>query len=258
MTPTLEEITGFMGMGSKLQGSDLRNKRPIVPKRVDGTKFLNYLKINKMEEASLESGWVSLEFLYERYGQEDGFEKCLGQLNNKGEIETWKIHRRFAFMVAFLGCIVFPERDKQIDIRLAGVVQALTTMDNLTLIPMILGDIFRALTKCKEGAIYFEGCNILLQIWFLEHFYRHHFAPKFNADWVNYMTEHEERVEKCDLPIGIKACEEKLSKLTADKIIWNYHWFPAHEVICMSSHHPFLVLIGLRGVQPYAPLRVMQ
>jgi len=46
--------------------------------------------------------------------------------------------------------------------------------------------------------------------------------------------------------------------ITSDEIVWNYYWFPAKDVICMSTGISFLVLIGLRGVQPYAPLRVMR
>ena len=53
-------------------------------------------------------------------------------------------------------------------------------------------------------------------------------------------------------------CEEKLSVITSDEIVWNYYWFPAKDIICMSSGISFLVLIGLRGVQSYAPLRVMR
>lgn len=47
MTPTLEKIAGFFGMGSKLWGFDLHNKRPIFPKNVDGNKFLDLLKNNR-------------------------------------------------------------------------------------------------------------------------------------------------------------------------------------------------------------------
>ncbi|KAH0765460.1 hypothetical protein KY290_001424 [Solanum tuberosum] len=39
------------------------------------------------------------------------------------------------------------ERDKHIDIRLAGVVKVLTTMETPTIIPMILADMLCALTK---------------------------------------------------------------------------------------------------------------
>ena len=68
------------------------------------------------------------------------------------------------FYGRIFGLNIFPKRDKHIDIRLAGVVKALTTMENSTIIPMILADMFRALTKYLSGEMYFERCNILLQI----------------------------------------------------------------------------------------------
>ena len=46
--------------------------------------------------------------------------------------------------------------------------------------------------------------------------------------------------------------------ITSNEIVWNYYWFPAKDIICMSSGISFLVLIGLRDVQPYAPFRFMR
>ena len=106
--------------------------------------------------------------------------------------------------------------------------------------------------------MYFEGCNILLQIWFLEHFYHHDRAPRFTPDWCNYVSSHKERETKINFPKGIIACEEKLFVIISDEIVWNYYWFPDKYIICVSSGILFLVLIGRRGVQPYAPLRVMR
>lgn len=39
LTPTLEEIAGFMGRGYSLRGSNLHDKRPIGPKILKGTSF---------------------------------------------------------------------------------------------------------------------------------------------------------------------------------------------------------------------------
>lgn len=46
----------------------------------------------------------------------------------------------------------------------------------------MLADIYRALAKCGEGGDYFEGCSILLQMWFLDHLYRHSFVVDFKLD----------------------------------------------------------------------------
>ncbi|KAH0776628.1 hypothetical protein KY290_008039 [Solanum tuberosum] len=62
------------------------------------------------------------------------------QPNREGEFEKW---------VCLIGL---------------SIREVLTTMESPTIIPMILVDLFRALTKCENGETYFEGCNILIQI----------------------------------------------------------------------------------------------
>ncbi|KAG5609584.1 hypothetical protein H5410_020865 [Solanum commersonii] len=129
-----------------------------------------------------------------------------------------------------------------------------------TILPMMLADIYRALTKCREGEDFFEGCSMLLQMWFLEHLYHHRLVIDFKFDWTNYIMSHPVRMKEFvdKLPRGVKAWRHYLLKLTASVIMWNYHWLPSSEVIFMSSYHPFFVLTGLRGFQPYIPLRVLR
>ena len=97
-------------------------------------------------------------------------------------------------------------------------------------------------------------------MWFLEHLYRHRFATDFKSDWTNYILSHQERMKELEdkFPKRVKAWRHYLLKLTASKITWNYHWFPASEVIVMSSYLPFFILIGLCGFQSYIPLRVLR
>ena len=40
-----------------------------------------------------------------------------------------------------------------------------------TLIPMILTEIYKALTEVKGGRRFFEGSNLILQLWMMEHLY---------------------------------------------------------------------------------------
>ncbi|KAG5614254.1 hypothetical protein H5410_014078 [Solanum commersonii] len=149
MTPTLEEIASFMGKGS-------------------------------VEKESLKNEWVSLDFLYERYGQKDGFKNYRNQLSNQGGEEAWKANGCFAFMVAFLGLMVFPKRDKHIDILGWG------------------------------GGVDPDGES---------YYYSYDLADMFTPDWCNYVFSHKEREAKIDFPKGIIACEEKLSGITSDEIV---------------------------------------
>ncbi|KAH0682854.1 hypothetical protein KY290_021455 [Solanum tuberosum] len=198
MTPTLEEIAGFTGFGVRLH-----HQRLIAPRGISINKFFQHLNICKVREKSLDKGWISLQFLYDRYGREDGFKKFGRTLNNKGSFETWKEHRRFAFMVAFLGTMVFPRRGENINILLTGVVNILIEKKNYTIIPVILADIYRALTVCQKGKRFFEGCNMLLQLWIVEHLYRPPTVARFIQDRSDYITSHAKRVEKYRCPEGV-------------------------------------------------------
>ncbi|XP_019236817.1 PREDICTED: uncharacterized protein LOC109217047 [Nicotiana attenuata] len=224
MTPTLEELAGYTKLGD-----ELRKKRPLAPRDVTGSK----------------------------YGCPGGFSKHGKELDNKIGYKAWQSHRRRAFLVAFLGTMVFPSHDKNIDIRLSGMVTSLLHGKDVTIIPMVLSDIYCALTKCQEGKDFFEGCNIILQIWFLEHLLLHPVRVNFSVHWCNNDLEDSSKVltEDSSFPKGVEAWRGYLQKLTATGITWKYHSFSTKKVIYRSYHHSFLILIGLRGFQPYVPMR---
>ncbi|KAK4723222.1 hypothetical protein R3W88_013455 [Solanum pinnatisectum] len=232
LTPTLEEFGGLTGLGK-----DLRSKTLFAPRSDSENKFLEQMHIIHPHK--------------EYYGK---------QLKNGQHLPTWEKHRQEAFMVAYLGSMIFPRRDKKISIRLSGIVTVMMKKKKSTILPMMLADIYRALTKCRKGEDFFQGYIILLQMWFLEHLYHHHFATDFKSDWKNYIFSHPDRMKELvgKFPKGVKAWRHYLLKLTASDITWNYHWFPASKVILMSSYRTFFVLTGLRGFQPYIPLRVLR
>ncbi|XP_070050828.1 uncharacterized protein [Nicotiana tomentosiformis] len=254
LTPTLEEIAGYSGFGR-----DLRNQELIFPRALSVHRFFDLLNISKqIRKTNVVEGCCSFYFLYSRFGQPNGFEMHEKGLNNKQNKDTWQIHRCFAFIVAFLGIMVFPNEKRTIDTRIARVVQVLTTKEHHTLAPIILSDIYRALTLCKSGAKFFEGCNILLQMWLIEHL-RHH--PKFmsyglNKD--NFIESYEERVKDYNSPEGVKAWISHLRSLNASQIEWTLGWLLLREVIHISALKSYLLLLGLRSVQPYAPHRVLR
>nr|XP_033512612.1 uncharacterized protein LOC117277290 [Nicotiana tomentosiformis] len=140
--------------------------------------------------------------LRNQFGYSNGFEVHEKGLNNKQNKDTWQIHRCVAFIVAFLGIMVFPNEERTIDIRIFIIAQVLISKKNHTLAPIILSDIYRALTLCKSKAKFFEGCNFLLQMWLIEHL-RHH--PKFmsyGSSKNNFIESYEERVKDYNSPEG--------------------------------------------------------
>ena len=96
---------------------------------------------------------------------------------------------------------------------------------------------------------------MLLQLWMIEHIRHHPYVVDYKVEWNDYIGGHKERIKYHSFPKGIEAWKQPLDNLTADKIVWNYHWFPSAEIY-MATFGSFIVLMGLRGVQPYMPLRV--
>ncbi|KAK4729641.1 hypothetical protein R3W88_022629 [Solanum pinnatisectum] len=178
--------------------------------------------------------------------------------SNGQHLPTWEKHRQEAFMVPFLATMFFRGEIK-ISISLLGTGTVMMKKKKFTILPMMLADIYRALTKFREGKDFFEGCSILLRMCFLEHLYRHRFATNFKFDWMNYILSHPNKMKELvdKLPRGVKGWIHYLCKLTASDITWYYHLYPSSEVIFMSSYRPFFVLTGLRRFQPYIPLLVL-
>ena len=130
----------------------------IAPRAVAVHRFLDSLKISRgVHNPDLAADFCTLRFIYNRYGHIGGFNKPENKICSKGNRLKWEEHRCFAFMVAFLGLLVFPRKDGNIDIRVSGIVSTLLTQSNSTLAPMIMSEIFRALTACKAGGDFFEG-----------------------------------------------------------------------------------------------------
>ncbi|XP_070005693.1 uncharacterized protein [Nicotiana sylvestris] len=133
--------------------------------------------------------------------------------------------------------MVFPNAKGTIDTSMARIAQILTTKKDHTLVPLVLADIYRALTLCKSGVQFFEGCNILLQMWLIEDLCRHPKFMSYGSDGNNFIKNYEERVEEYKSP-------ERM--------------LPLMEVIYMTALKGYLMMMGLRSIQPYAPERGTQ
>ncbi|XP_070048922.1 uncharacterized protein [Nicotiana tomentosiformis] len=254
LTPTLEEMAGYTG-----STEGLRHKYLVSPRTVTPHKFLDLLKISRqIKTGSLARGISTFHFLYQRYGHLGGFEDPENGLCGKENRSKWETHRCFAFMVAFLGLLVFLREDGHIDLRIAGVVHVLTTQAKSTLAPMIVSDIFRALTFCKAGASFFEGCNLLLQMWMIEHLCHRPRYMNYGSTGKNCIEEFSARVTGFEMPKGVKDWITRLQSTTADQVEWTLGWLPVDEIVYMPATGPYFLLMGLRSIQPYAPYRVLR
>nr|XP_016461126.1 PREDICTED: uncharacterized protein LOC107784496 [Nicotiana tabacum] len=222
LTTTLEEVAGYAGLNG-----NLRSRYQVSPRLVSPHRFHDLLSISRdIQDGNLSAGYCTLQFLYQRYGNPRGFEEPNTGLTHAGNKDKWEARRGLAFIGAFLGVVVCPRKDGNIEVGLVGMIDVAIKKANSTVVPLILSEIYRALTICREGGKFFQGCNL--------------------------------RVVGIEFPEGIEAWLAHLSSLTADKIEWAFGWLPVTEVVYMSAEVCYLLLMGIRSIQPYAPHRVLR
>uniref|UniRef100_A0A1S4BZB6 DUF7745 domain-containing protein n=1 Tax=Nicotiana tabacum TaxID=4097 RepID=A0A1S4BZB6_TOBAC len=222
LTPTLEEVAGYAGLNGNMRGQYLLSPRPVSPH-----KFLDLLNISRsVQNDDLSGGCCTLQFLYQRYGNPRGFEEPNLGLTHAGNRSKWEARRTLAFITAFLGIVICPRVDKKIETGPVGMVDVAIKRADSTIVALILSEIYRALTVCREGGHFFQ--------------------------------EFEKRVRGIAFPEGTEAWLIRLRSLTADQIEWAFGWFPVTEVLYMSAGECHILLIGVRSIQPYAPHRVLR
>ncbi|KAH0701838.1 hypothetical protein KY285_016116 [Solanum tuberosum] len=74
----------------------------------------------------------------------------------------------------------------------------------------------------------------------------------------NKIESHEDRLQNwVGEPTGREEWHTFLNNLTGDAIQWKFSWVTG-LAFARTRYFFFIELIGLRGIQPYAPLRVMR
>ncbi|KAK4348259.1 hypothetical protein RND71_034598 [Anisodus tanguticus] len=146
-----------------------------------------------------------MDYLYERYGCRDGYKIFKNEFSCTPD--HWRTKRPIAFTVAFLGSLIFPLEYGKISTCICSVARALFEGANgaqLTLAPMILAEMFRALGKCKIGETgFFEGCNLILQMWAMEHFYQRPNMVDICFSESNKIVSFYDRTKRFVSPVGV-------------------------------------------------------
>ncbi|KAG5590458.1 hypothetical protein H5410_040972 [Solanum commersonii] len=127
----------------------------------------------------------------------------------------------------------------------------------VTIVLMILAEIFRSLSLCSRGYDQFKGSNLLLQIWALEHFYQRLAENGTEANLHNKIRSHAMRLSMWDALNNEDGWRLFLTHLTGNHIQWRLPWVHGRALL-RTNHTYFIELIGLEGFQPYAPLRVLR
>ncbi|KAH0745871.1 hypothetical protein KY285_007528 [Solanum tuberosum] len=223
LAPTIEEISGFIDL-----------------------PYYEYL------------GWIHFDFLYSRFGRDDTYYSFSDEF--ECSVEEWETYRLNAFAIALLGSLVFPKIRGRIDTSLGSVVRDLAQREGeprKTIVPMIMAKIMRSVSACVNGRMFFEGCNILLQIWAIEHFYLWSDAVDIFLSYGNKIDNHPRRMIAFTAHVGFVNWQIFLIEFESGCIRWKLHLLSTPHAIVRGDDRYFIELIGLKGVQSYAPLRVL-
>jgi len=172
-------------------------------------------------------------------------------------VETWEKYRVNSFAISLSGSLVFPKERRKIDTHLGYVAHTLAQgrdEPKKTIVPMILAEIMSSLSTCVNGRMFSEGFNILLQLWAIEHFYRQYDRIDLLNGIGNKINNHSRRMEGFTAPVGFVNWQNFFIELSDYHIQWKLYWLATPYAIVRGNEHYFIELIGLKGIQPYAPL----
>ncbi|XP_049399849.1 uncharacterized protein LOC125863921 [Solanum stenotomum] len=251
ITPILEEISSLIEL-------PIRGRLPVIPSTICTGDFLSLLDLHIFRSLRyVDGGHVELDYLFQRFGHLEGYYEYQREFEcTRG---AWEHMRSRVFVMDFLGVMVLPIRSNSIDINiLPMVVSIFNDPQRFTLVPMILAEVLRSMTACIKGHNFFGGCSILLQIWAREHFYRRDSQMDYYIGAPNKIESHEDRLQNwVGAPIGREEWRTFLNNVMGDTIQWKFSWV-TELAFARTRYFFFIELIGLRGIQPYAPLRVMR
>ncbi|KAH0768988.1 hypothetical protein KY290_012969 [Solanum tuberosum] len=253
LAPTIEEISGFIDL-------PYHECEMMVPYNPSSREFLKSLGMKSNPTLpSLDLRWIHFNFLYSQFCREDSYYSFSDEF--ECSVEEWAKYRLNAFAIALLGSLVFPKMRGRIDTSLGYVVQDLAQREDeprKTLVPIILAEIMRSMSACVDGRMFFKGCNILLQLWAIEHFYIRSDAVDIFLGYGNKIDNHPRRMIAFTAPVKFVDWQIFLIELESRRIQWKLHWLSTPHAIVRGDERYFIELIGFKGVQPYAPLRVLR
>ena len=134
----------------------------ILARNHTGKRFLQFCGLKDYKNLGcLKQSWISFDYLFARFGSSKSFDYFWDEFCTTKE--KWEQRRLEVFCLALLGILVFPLDERRINTHLQSVVMALVKKkEQVTIVPMILIEIYKALTEVKGGIRFFEGSNLIL------------------------------------------------------------------------------------------------
>ncbi|KAF3672955.1 Aluminum-activated malate transporter 8 [Capsicum annuum] len=220
MTPTLTEISSLLHL-------TYIDKGIIRARNHTGMRFLQYcgLKSKDTYLGCLNDSWVSLDFLFARFGPLESFD-CFWDGFHMTK-EKWERNLLEVFTLSLLGTLVFPVEERRINTRLQSVVMALFHEEqgdkHLNAPSLIRPDV---IDRCMPNRVKASGKRMC--------------------------------VSKCSLPVGIEAWIEFPESRAEYTILWRCPWLRQKTILSGCQMQLLLVMIGPNCTRPYTPARVMR
>ena len=241
LTPTLEEYAGLLKL-------PIRND-PVQPNfKIGKTQVSDFLGINR-DILAKEFLRFPMDFLISRYMTPGGFNKrdfCCEQ-------EEWQNKRLWVLALCLLAHLLFPREDRKVDMALIEIV--IQIRNGRTFIPTILAETLRTLTFCKQrGKGFFTASVGLLQIWLVSHLVQGSCTSQgfMHRDIIKPLN-------KLSPPAQANGrwCEY-LAQLEGQDIQWYLGWGSSRSIRIQTQELPFIPVLGISGVTPYTPGRVLR
>ncbi|KAK4718036.1 hypothetical protein R3W88_016374 [Solanum pinnatisectum] len=195
---TLEEI-------SQIDDLPLASRAPLTLRTTSGIGFLQSLGlIVGPDLRRVDEGWVNLDYLFKRFGHREIYDRFQQEFFISRVVSTSTLLPMVIYM--FRGPV------------------------RVTIVPMILAEIFQSLSLCSRGYDHFRGSNLLLQIWVLEHFYPTQVENGTEVDLHNKIKSHAMRLRMWDSPNNDEGWRLFLTHLTGTVFSDDYHGIPIERI----------------------------
>ncbi|KAK5775255.1 hypothetical protein PVK06_043128 [Gossypium arboreum] len=169
--------------------------------------------------------------------QQKGDSKCIPWENLRDLVLTHPDERKRVdiFALSIYGLVIFPKALRHVDKAVTDLFDHLEK--GITLVPVILAETFRSLSKCqKAGEGRFIGCAQLLLVWFHGHFWK---VNKVSY-WVfseSYSPLKEEAAMQRRDDISKKKWMKILQNLKEGHIEWRTFWMVPDEILYRCGYH---------------------
>ncbi|KAK4715810.1 hypothetical protein R3W88_014148 [Solanum pinnatisectum] len=268
ITLIIEEIRdGINIVGIGLERRVRKQESILIPNKPTLEDIINWLGLRKDYVYWAEGSSISFRDLYVRFGNASFYANYNQEF--KITFKEWDGIRPLVFTIALLGTMVFPQ-GPSLSINTRVIMLAHTLFHGhlnqgqvkyYPIAPVIMSDMYCALGRCKERHRYFQGCNLLLQWWILSHLAKGHGTQQLHTlDNDNSLKGLNDVLFWVDLKNRKTRGKwaQIFSELREGDIQWMFDRFISKDVIVRGHRQLVLPLPGIRGIRPYAPIRVLR